>query len=127
MVKKLMGMTSAFAIAFSAGYITEDLLHVTRVIQNNVRGTQNVSSKENDPVMSAPLCYVTNMFATEIQVQVLESEFAGGTRFIQPKEKGIFFCGDKVKVKSGKYITELTIKSSMTFETAKPIKNLTNI
>jgi hypothetical protein len=59
MNKKLISITSAFAIAFGAGYITEDLLHVTRVMQNNVREAQNISSKDNDPAMSAPLCYVT--------------------------------------------------------------------
>ncbi len=127
MNKKLIGTVSGFAIAFGAGYITEDLLHVTRVMQNIARGAQNVSSKENDPVMTAPLCYVTNMFATEMQVQVIASKFAGGNRFIQPKEKGIFFCGDKLKIINGKYTTELTIKSSITFEAAKPIKYLTNI
>lgn len=101
-------------IAFGAGF----KMHESQKI---------ASSKNYDPVKSAPLCNITNQFATEMQVQVIDSKFAGGTRYIQPKEKGMFFCGDKVKVISGKYKTELTIKDSITFQQATPVKNTTNI
>jgi hypothetical protein len=76
------------------------------------REPQRVSSA----VDSAPLCYVTNKFKAELQVEVIESKFTSGTYFIQLKQRGIFFCGDKVSVLSGKYKSRLTLKSSITFE-----------
>jgi hypothetical protein len=39
----------------------------------------------------------------------------------------MFFCGDKVKVTSGKYETELTINDSVIFQKATLVKNTTNI
>jgi hypothetical protein len=88
---------------------------------------QQIASKDADPVKSAPLCNITNQFATEMQVEIIESKFTSGTYYIQPSQKGMFFCGDKVRVINGKYKTELTIKNSTTFQQATPVKNTTNI
>jgi hypothetical protein len=88
---------------------------------------QIASSKDTDPVKSAPLCHITNQFITEMQVEIIESKFTSGTYFIGPKEKGMFFCGDKVRVISGKYKTELTIKNSTTFQQATPVEKTTDI
>jgi hypothetical protein len=102
------------AIAFAAGV--------------NIKKLQQVaSSKDADPVKSAPLCNITNQFTTEMQVEIIESKFTSGTYFIGPKEKGMFFCGDKVRVISGKYKTELTIKDSTTFQQTTPVENTKNI
>jgi hypothetical protein len=102
------------AIAFAAGV--------------KMREPQKIaSSKDTNSVKSAPLCNITNQFATEMQVEIIESKFTSGTYFIEPKQKGMFFCGDKVRVVSGKYRSELTIKGSTTFQQATPVKNTTNI
>jgi hypothetical protein len=106
-------VTVAAAIAFTAGLKMEP----QRV----------VSAKDFDPVKLAPLCNVTNKFATEMKVEILSSKYTSGTYFIQPKEKGLFFCGDKVKVISGGYRAEMTIKNSIIFQHATPFKNITNI
>ena len=80
-----LGIASvAVATAFAAG--------------DKIEKPQRVSS-----AVTAPLCYVTNKFKAELQVEVIESRFTSGTYFIQPKKRGIFFCGDKVSVLSGKY------------------------
>jgi hypothetical protein len=93
-----------------------------------IRETQQIaSSKDTDSVKSAPLCNITNQFTTKIQVEIIESKHTSGTYFIEPKQKGMFFCGDKVRVVSGKYKSELTIKNSTTFQQATPVKNTTNI
>ena len=102
------------AIAFAAG--------------TKMRGPQQIASfKDADPVKSAPLCNISNQFKTEIQVEIIESKFTSGTFFIGPKEKGMFFCGDKVRVISGKYKTELTIKDGTTFQQATPVEKTKNI
>jgi hypothetical protein len=78
------------AIAFAAGV--------------KIRELQQIASFKNaDSVKSAPLCNITNQFATEMQVEIIESKFTSGTYFIEPKQKGMFFCGDKVRVVSGTY------------------------
>jgi hypothetical protein len=84
-------------------------------------------SKDIDPVKSAPLCNITNQFATEMQVAIIQSKFTSGTFFIQPQEKQMFFCGDKARVTSGKYETELTINGSIIFQQGTPDKNIRNI
>jgi hypothetical protein len=101
------------AIAFAAGFKMTEL--------------QQIASKDADPAKSAPLCNITNQFVTEMKVEIIESKFTSGTYFIQPNKKGMFFCGDKVRVISDKYKTELTINDSTTFQQAKPVKNTTNI
>jgi hypothetical protein len=66
-----------------------------------MREPQQIASfKDADSVKSAPLCNITNQFATEMQVEIIESKFTSGTYFIEPKEKGMFFCGDKVSYTS---------------------------
>jgi hypothetical protein len=109
---KLGLVTGAVIIAYKAGTI--------------VRDEQDVS-RESRAVDSAPLCYVENKFSTELQVQVVDSKFASGIYFIQPQKKGIFFCGDELKLINGQYKTKLTLKKSISVEDSKAEKNVTNI
>jgi hypothetical protein len=101
--------TSVVATAFVTGVRTKEL--------------QRVSSAVN----STPLCYVTNKFSTELQIQVIDSKFTSGTYFIQPQKKGIFFCGDELKLINGQYKTKLTLKKSISVEDSKARKNVVNI
>ncbi len=101
-------------LAFAFATVTGVIAFATGV---KMREPQQIaSSKDADPVKSAPLCNITNQFTTKMQVEIIESKFTSGTYFIRPKEKGMFFCGDKVRVISGKYKSELVIKNSTTFQ-----------
>jgi hypothetical protein len=87
----------------------------------------NTLKNKTDSVNSAALCYITNQFDDDMQVEIIESKQTSGTYFIQPKNKAIFFCGDRVKVTSGKYKTELTLTGSTIFQQAKPIEKTKTI
>jgi hypothetical protein len=58
---------------------------------------------------------------------VVDSKFTSGTYFIQPLKKGIFFCGDELKLINGQYKTRLTLKKSISVEDSKAVKNVINI
>jgi hypothetical protein len=82
---------------------------------------------KTDSVKSAALCYITNQFDSDMQVEIIESKYTTGTYFIQSNKEQMFFCGDRVKVTSGKYKTELTLTGSTIFQQAKPIEKTKTI
>jgi hypothetical protein len=88
-----------------------------------------IAFKQNqaDPIKSASLCYIENQFDDEMQVEIIESKHTSGTYFIQSNKEQMFFCGDRVKVTSGKYKTELTLTGSTIFQQAKPIEKTKTI
>jgi hypothetical protein len=73
---------------------------------------------KTDSVKSAALCYITNQFDSEMQVEIIESKNTTGTYFIQPNKEQMFFCGDRVKVKSGKLENVITLTESIIYQKA---------
>jgi hypothetical protein len=84
----------------------------------------NTLKNKTDSVNSAALCYITNQFDSDMQVEIIQSKQTSGTYFIQSNKEQMFFCGDRVAVTIGKYKTELTLTGSTTFRTVKPTNTI---
>jgi hypothetical protein len=80
-----------------------------------------------DSIKSASLCYITNQFDDEMQVEIIESKQTSGTYFIQSNKEQMFFCGDRVKVTSGKLENVITLSESIIYQKAKPIEKTNTI
>jgi hypothetical protein len=87
----------------------------------------NTLKNKTDSIKSASLCYITNQFDDEMQVEIIESKQTSGTYFIQSNKEQMFFCGDRVKVKSGKLENVITLTESIIYQKAKPIEKTNTI
>lgn len=99
---------SCGAIMFAGGYLLRGI--------QPVAGWRHIESAEAlDPAMRAQLCPITNQENKELKVTVIASELSGGTSFIQPKSRGLFYCGDRVELAYGSDKFSMVLTKTVSF------------